>query len=640
MELEKLLEPGRIGGMNLSNRLIFAPIGLRAAGPEGSLTEELMTFYEERARGGVGLIIMGHTLCWREENTGYCTGLWSDEHIPQFADMARRVHSHGGRLAVQLGGRGTRRADGKSMAPSPMRYGFEKNVPREITTEEIEYWVECYGRAALRARKAGLDGVEIHAAHGKLVSLFLSPYTNRRTDAYGGTPEKRARFAGDIVRSVRRHAGEDFPVIFRYSADDMLEGGNTPAEGVEIGRIMSEEGVSALEISAGNQEKGWNTSFSYFFPHACLRHLAGSIRNAVKVPIIAVGKIGDPFTAEHILREHDADFVSLGRPLVADPCLLKKAKEGRGADIRRCIYCLNCFTGEQRKERIPFRGITCTVNPEALREREWAELRPAACRKNILIAGGGPAGMAAATALARRGHAVELHEASGELGGQWLAASRAAYKSDFRTLVPWLKRSMDQAGVRIRLHSEVTAESVAARRPDLVVVATGARPRSLPLPLPEAGPQIVQGMDIIMDKARTGRKVIVVGGRYIGMEVAAKLGKKGLHVSLVEAMQLGHGTLPRLLGVYRNMLVEADVHIYDHSPLLRLTSYGADIAHAGSMLALPADTIVLAVGTEPRTELRDALQAAGIEHHAVGDCRTIGDALYAIREGAELAFRV
>ena len=641
MKLDLLLQPGRIGGLEVPNRLVMAPIAMRAADPKGFLTPALADFYELRARGGAGLIIMGHTFCWPEEKTGGNTGLWSDDHIAPLADLASRVHAHGSKLGIQLGGRGTRRADGRSMAPTAMRFGFEDGVAREITVEEIEYWVENYGLAARRAREAGMDCVEIHAAHGKLVSLFLSPYSNRRTDEYGGSLEKRCRFPMDIVRSIRRHAGDDFPIIFRFSAEDMLEGGNTQEDGIAIAKVMTEAGVDAFEVSAGNQERGWNTSFSYFFPRACLRHLPGPIREATGKPVLALAKINDVFMGEKLLQEGIADFISMGRPFVTDPWLLKKAIEGRTDEIRRCIYCLNCFTYGDRKHRMDVRGITCTVNPELLREREFAELKPAETKKRVMVIGGGLAGMQAAAVLGQRGHEVDLYEASSELGGQWLVAAHAGHKADFRTLIPYLKNEMKKGNVRVHLDTRVDEALLQQEKPEAVVLATGARPRELPLPRPEnGGPAFVQAMDVIMDRAETGQRVVVVGGRYIGMEAAAKLAGQGKHVSLVEAMELGHGTLARLKGIYRNMLVENDVHIFDRSPVLRVVSNGVDVAHTGSMLTLPCDTVVTAIGTVPNEELKAALEALGVEWHAIGDCDYIGDALFSVREGAEIGRKI
>lgn len=637
MTLEHLLQPGQIGGLEVPNRLVFAPIATRGAGPEGAMTPHLRRFYEERIKGGVGLVIMGHTYCWREEKTGGNMGLWSDEHIPPLAELTRFAHERNVCMAVELGGRGTRRPDGQSMAPSAMRFGFEPNVPREISVAELAFFVEHYGEAARRAREAGFDAVEIHAAHGKLVSLFLSAYSNRRTDAYGGSLEKRTLFARQIVEEIKKRAGSDFPVIFRYSADDMIEGGNTAEDGVEIARIMSRVGVDAFEVSAGNQEKGWNTSFSYFFPKMCLSDLPRPIGDATGKPVIAVGKIGDPLMAEHILESGKADFVSMGRPLIADPFLLLKAREGRYRDIKRCLYCLNCFTFDKRTAEIPLRGITCTVNPAVMREAEFDNPVPADPPRNIMVVGGGLAGMEAARVLAGRGHRVTLYEKDAELGGQWIVASRAEHKADFRTLVPWLTRTLVEAGVSVRTRTTVDRALLETEKPDVVVLATGAKPRDLRVDRPaQGGPGVVQGMDVIMDRADAGRRVVVVGGRYIGMEAAEKLARQGHEVSLVEALDLGHGTINRLSGLYRNRLVEADVHLYPRSPLLRFTTTGVDVANNGSMLSLPCDTVVLAIGTAPVNDLTADLNALGVEWHAIGDCKRIGDALYAIRDGALL----
>ncbi len=640
MVLEHILTPGRIGSLELPNRLVFAPVAPRAALPDGTLSPEQEYYLLERAKGGVGLINIGHTFCWPEEKTGGNTGLWADSHKKAFAALCSKVHSLGSKLCIQLGGRGTRRADGNSMAPSSIAVGYEKGKPRAITVEEIEYFVENYGNAAMYARECGFDCAEIHAAHGKLVSLFLSPYSNRREDAYGGSLEKRTLFLRQIMADIQKKAGADFPIIVRYSADDMLEGGTTLAEGVEQAKIFEKAGAAAVHVSGGNQEKGWNTSFSYFFPSCCLLDYAAAVKKAVHIPVIAVGKIGDVFQGDRILAEGKADFIALGRPLVTDAYHLTKARAGQARSIRRCINCLNCFTFGSRKERIPL-GITCTVNPDLFREAGFAPV-PAATPRKVLVIGGGLAGMQAAATAAQRGHKVELHEAAPELGGQWLVAEHAAYKSDFRSLVPWLLHAMQDAGVEIKLNSRLSLADVQAINPDVVIVATGARPRDLSGVdgLDSTQVKLVQAMDVIMDKAAdVGKRVVVLGGRYIGMEVAAKLAAQGRHVSLVEAFELGHGTESRLKGVYRNKLVENNVFIFDNSPLIRLTKNGADIAHRGSLLSLPCETLVLAIGTVPINEFQ-SLDTSKYEVHTIGDALKIGDALWSIRDGAEVGRQV
>ena len=278
----------------------------------------------------------------------------------------------------------------------------------------------------------------------------------------------------------------------------------------------------------------------------------------------------------------------------------------------------------------------CTVNPELLREPSYDTLTPSSSPKHIVVVGGGLAGMECSRVLAGRGHKVTLLEKDAELGGQWIVASHAPHKNEEKTLIPWLKRELEKAGVDVRLNHEASVESIAALDPDDIVIATGAKPKFLPLEVPAGGPNVVQGNDVIMDRAETGHRVVVIGGRYIGMECAVKLAKEGHHVSVVDAVEIGHGTNPRILGIYRNEMVENDVFLFPNSPVLRFMDYGVDIAHLNSMLSLKADTIVLAVGTRPVNGLASELEQAGFSFHLIGDCKRIGDALYAMRDGADM----
>ena len=424
-------------------------------------------------------------------------------------------------------------------------------------------------------------------------------------------------------------------VIFRMNADDFLEGGITVDEAREQARLLVSAGADALHVSGGSQETNWHNDPSYLFPKCNLAHLAPPIKAAVDAPVITVGRFTDVLLAEQILAEGGADFVAIGRPLLADPHLLPKAKEGRFKDIRRCVYCLNCTTWTKRPE-LESRGIGCTVNPALLREKEF-ELKPAEAPKRVMVVGGGLAGLEAARTLAERGHEVDLYEQSDRLGGQWVLASWSSEKPDFKTLIPFLTRGLDKAGVRVHLNTTVDRGLVSAQKPDAVVIAVGAVPRQLDLEAPDSGgPNVVQALDVIEGLAEVGQRAVVVGGRYVGMEAAITLAREGRHVSLIEALGLGHGTINRLGAYLRNQMVEEGVYIYSHSPLLRLTSYGVDIANNGSLLMLKADTVVLAVGTTPREELGRDLQGLDLEVHAIGDCNGIADALKAISDGAEV----
>lgn len=636
MILSHLMRPGRIGKVELRNRLIFPPMQSRTADENCLATPRMADFYARRAESGVGLVIMQHSMCWPEARLPHGLGLWDDACIAPLSRVVRAVHAHNAAIGIELGGRGTRQDNGQgSVAPSAVRLSYEKEIPHALSVEQLEYFVECYGQAARRVVEAGMDVIEIHAAHGKLISQFLSPYTNRRTDGYGGSVEGRTRFPREIVESVRKAAGEDIPIIFRMSMTEHFEGGLELSEALEQIRLMEAAGVDCFEASSGSQEFSWRMCNSYLSPRMGNAAYAQTAKEVTTKPVIAVARIQDALMAEQILAEGQADFVSMGRPFMADPDLLAKTLQGKTGEIRRCLYCLNCSTWNQRSY-LRETGIGCTVNASLCREGE-EDLPPVSAAKRILVAGGGLAGMEAARVLARRGHSVDLYEKSEHLGGQWRIASQGNHKKDFKTFIPWLMQDMRQAGVRVHTGTPVDAEFVREQRPDAVILATGAVARELRVDRPShGGPELIQGMDVIMGHPVPGNRIVIVGGRYIGAEAAIILAGQGKHVSVVDALPLGNGLLPRLFGAYRDRMVELGVFFFDNSPVLRLTSEGIDIAHAGSMLSLKADVVVTAIGTLPETHLADALKDCGIPCHSIGDCAGIGDALKAVRDGADI----
>lgn len=636
--INHLLQPGKIGNMKLKNRIIYSSMDLRSTDGNGHMSPEAVDSLVYHAEHGPALIHFPGVFAWSIPNVphGLTLSLGDDSFILPLKEAVDRVHAAGAKAIQQLYARGTRTSNGaETIGPSSMPFGFDPHPVRELSVEEICQYTEWFGDAALRAKKAGFDAVEIHACTGKLINMFLSPYSNHRTDEYGGSTENRAKFLIDILKNVRKKCGSEFPIVVRLGVDDMFDQGLKIEESIQTAQLI-EPYLDAIQVSGGSQEHIWNISCSYFYKHGYLLPFTKAIKEVVSVPIIAMGKLGEPALAEKVVSDGIADFITLGRPLLVDPLWIEKASRGDNMDILRCIGCLNCFTYNSRPEIVPTHSC-CTVNPGVLREYEYANFKPTSNPKKILVIGAGLAGMQCALDLASRGHKVILAEKNTVVGGQWLIASHSTHKNDYRTLIPHFKRELEKSDVTILLNTEINKTYLQNHRPDEVVLATGATPRSLPNNCSTNGPTIVQGNDVIMDNVQTGNKVVIIGGRYIGVEVAVKLASEGKHVSVVDMTEIGKNTNPRIIGIYRNQMVKHNVHLYPNCPVLAINDYGVNISHMNSLLTLPADTVVFAVGTIPDRSLIPTLEELKITYHTIGDCKRIGDALFAIRDGAELA---
>ena len=666
-KLEKLFEPGIIGNMELKNRIVMSPMGTVCLNPDTSLRDEVADYYAARAKGGVGLIMGQTSTILRESAAPFRTGTWDDKFIPGLRKVADAIHQYDAKCAFQLTHHGRLLTQYRKMvsegeqirpvAPSAIpRLLTDVQIPRaqdagmesiwvadnepaaEAAKEDIERIKNGFAQAARRVKEAGFDAVEIHGGHGYLISQFLSPFVNRRTDEYGGNTEKRARFACEVIEAVREKVGPDFTIIFRLSGSDFLDGGINIDEVALQAPLFVDAGADALDVSASEQASiDWQYP-SFLFPPGPLVHLAERLKKAVKIPVIAVGKLGDPLFAEEVLRQGKADFIAMGRPFLADPELVNKAKEGRFNDIRRCIYCLNCFNFGAHPH-VFTEGIPCTVNPELLKEKRY-RLLPAVNSKKVMVAGGGPAGMEAARTLAERGHRVTLYEKGDRLGGQWYTAcEQKQKKQDFPHLLRYLSKGLDKAEVEIKLGAEVTPQLITAEKPDAVVVATGAAPRTLNV-LGAGGDNVVQAVDVILGRAGVGKRVVVVGGRYVGMEIADQLVDEGKRVTLVTRRALGREIERNVFLTLRNRLIEKGVQLFANSPLVEVRNTGVWIAFEGDLVFLKADTVVLAVGFRSENKLVEALNGVVSEVHAIGDCVEPRDAMWAIREAAEIARQI
>ncbi len=646
----KLFEPGMIGKMLVPNRIVMASIGTHSLHFDGQMNERTIDYYEARAKGGTGLIITSGADV--RGHMPHQPALYDDRFIPGLNQLVKRVHQHGAKIAVQLssGGvkerflwRGFERPKeteilGASVIPC-VTFGV---TPRAITREEIKEHIEDCADGAWRAKQAGFDAVEVKGCHGYFLSGFLSRYQNRRTDEYGGSMENRARFACEIIARVREKLGPDFPILFRLNGSDFIEGGTTLEEAVLAAPLFVKAGADCLSVSAGNQDTREWRDLSYLFPDGAIVYLAEAIKKAVKVPVMTVGKLGNPIFADSILRDGKADFIALGRPLLADPEWPVKVKEGRLADLCHCISCNNCRLGHTTKELIDKKGagLDCTVNPELLREKEF-EIKPVSKPKKVMVIGGGLAGMETARVLKERGHNVSLYEKSDRLGGLWNIVVRDAKKASFATVTDYLSRRLKRVGVPIFTNKEVTPELVSKEKPDAVVVATGATPKSLDVPGIDRK-NVLQATDVLTGEAKVGQRVVVIGGRLVGMEIALMLAEQGKNVSIVTRRGLGAGApLERnIFVVLRERLMEGGVAIYANSTILEIAEKGVFFAWEKELEFVPADTIVLAVGLKPENKLVDELKGVVSELYAIGDCVEPRDALRAINEGAEVARKI
>ena len=644
-QFKKLFEPGIIGNVRIRNRIINAPMERNYATRDGAVTQRYIDHLVAKAKGGVGLIIVEATYVDpRGKGRVYQLGAYDDQLIPGLKRMVDAVHQYGAKIAPELhfGGRETQpEVTGfQPMAPSPVPCLYLGDaIPREMTIVEIEEMVQKYADAARRSKEAGFDLIELHGAHGYLLAQFLSEYSNKREDEYGGTFEKRMRFPLEVVEAVRNAVGEDYPVAYRLSGDEYIEGGLTLEEIVPFAKRLEEAGVSLIDVSAGLYETAFIISQPMDIPLGCNVHLAEAIKREVNIPVSVAGRINDPVFADNILEESRLDFITLGRALHADPEFPNKAREGKTEDICMCMAC-NQGCIDVLGTMVP---IFCAINPSVGRERE-CEIKRAPKKKKVVVVGGGPGGMEAARVAALRGHEVVLYEKENELGGQVRWACKPLFRGEFEQVTRYLSNQLKKAGVEVILGQEMNKERIDETRADAVVVATGATPYRPFTPGVDKG-HVCTYLDILGGSVEPGKKVAVIGGDLIGCEVAEFISEKGSEVILIEqtgAFCQDSGTRVRWLLMER---IEKDPKIERRlkTTVERINDASIVVQTEGKTEEIEGvDMVVLAFGKVSNNELGDELKRESrvSEIYTVGDCVIPRKMTEAIYEGSVVGHKI
>lgn len=626
-----LFQSFRLGTLELPNRLVMPPIATMLAERGGRVSKRLIDYYARRAEGGAGLIAVEILSVDPVQVTSpHQLKISDDSFIPGLAELVRAVKARGARVAAQLhhpGRQTSSRATGgvQPVAPSAIPCPLIREMPRELTKEEIAEIIERFAQGARRAREAGFDAVEFHGAHGYLICQFLSPFSNKRTDEYGGDVERRARFALEIVKRTRELVGRDYPIIFRISAEESVPGGLTLDETRAIARMLEEAGVDCLSVSAGNYGAMDRMVQPILHPVGCLVPLAAEIKKAVKIPVIAVGRINDARFAERVLREGKADLIAMGRPLLADPDLPRKSQEGRYGEVRKCIACNICMDLIFRRP-----PIACLMNPEVGKEGETET--PAEVLKKVLILGAGPAGLEAARVAHLRGHKVTLWEQAPELGGRWSWLIKPYIKDRLKEL--------QRLGVRVELGKEITPEAVAAAGPDVVLATVPASPVIPDIPGIK-GDNVLLADDVLEGRKEVTGKVVVLGGGNIGCEVAMHLVRKGVEVSLVEhGVRLGSGIEPITRRVVLEELRRYGVRLFPGHQASEIKGNEVIIRPAeGEGVKLEVTYVILALGSRPDEAQLEKFKG-DYELIPIPFCERPQDAFSAGQEGIAAARRI
>lgn len=640
--MTKLFTPAKIGTCEIPNRLIVPAMVMNLCTEDGMITERYIRYIEEKAKGGWGMIITeDYAVNENAKGYKYIPGLYNDEQIAGNKQLTETVHKYASKLFCQMyhpGRQSKHDVNGnvQPVAPSAIKDPFCMDLPREITVEEIHQIVKDFGSTARRAKESGFDGIEIHAAHGYLISEFLSPFTNKRVDEYGGCFENRTRILDEIYAEIRRNVGKDFPVQVRISANEYLLGGRTEADTYELVRHLDELGVDAIHISNGMYASPVLRQIiaPMYTEHAFNMDTAQQVKKLVSCPVIVTNRINDPKMADTILEMGKADFIGMGRGSLADPHLPNMAKEGKFENIRYCIGCLQgCEAG-----LLAGTCATCLVNPRVAREYE-NPMEKTAAPKKVLVAGGGPAGLIAAETAALLGHKVIVYEAPSHLGGQFRSAAYPPGKGELSTFTSSLRKSLADLQVPVKLNCPVTEELIAAEKPDAVILATGAKPLMPPIQGID-GANVVTAEDVLLGNVdvKPG-PVVVCGGGEVGGETAHFLTQSCQDITVLEMRdEILMDMFPLMRMQLMQYIRECGIKVRTKATVTSIDENGVSFKNPdGSVETLPAATVVSAFGYKAYNPLEEIARKHCENVQVIGCAVKAGNALTAIREGYEAA---
>ncbi|MEE9911036.1 MAG: FAD-dependent oxidoreductase [Deltaproteobacteria bacterium] len=663
-EKDILFSPVTINKMVVPNRILMPAMHLNMV-TTPYINDRIIAFYAARARGGAGALIAGYAGV-NEYSGGGVIGAYKDDFIEGLSHLREAMQLGGGKAGLQLNHAGryahSIMMEGRqAVAPSAVFSNFTRETPRALELEEVKQTIRDFADAALRTKKAGFDFVEILSGTGYLISQFLSELTNQREDEYGGSWENRMRFGLEIASAVRKAVGSDYPVMWRINGNDLMANGIGRVRLQEYTALIVKNGADAISVNVGWHEARIPQLVTEV-PRATYAYLARGIKECVDVPVIAGHRINDPQTARQMIEDDLCDMVAMGRPLIADPDLPKKTAENRENEIIHCIACAQgCFD-----HLFVVQAVECLCNPEAGHELTAVSGKTETPKK-ILVCGGGPAGMAAAASAARRGHDVVLYERSGQLGGQLLIAGAPPGREEFTVLAADLQAQLEPSGVKkLVLGVEVNEDVLDLEKPDIVLLATGAV--EIAPPIPGAGlPHVVGAWDVLAGRVKSGKNVAIIGGGAVGVETALFLAEKGtlpadavkfLFVNRAEPVE----DLYKLatIGTKKVVIIEMLDHVgpdigkstrwgmmqdmHRHRVRIKTNTKAKEITPAGVVAEtadgtqeIPADTVVLALGSRPYNPLGEICERKGIPCKVVGDARHIGKAFDAIHEGHNVA---